>query len=173
MSRDKQRAFLQWTASMAWPPFSNTSHRTLRSLLFLQSWGLGTELSANSLLWPLVWFSDLFLLVFFILPLFVSLVQSPNIQLMPQPTLTPFYFPKPVFLPVCPVYLLCSLWMQNVHSAPMLCSLACPTAPAQMPSGPFMASFLQPTNESQGLFLCVYMETPFFSGISLLVPNIL
>lgn len=143
----------------------------MRSSLFLQSGGLGTELSANSLLWPLVWVSDLLLLLFFILTPFVSLVQSPNIQLMPQPTLTLLCFPKPVFLPVSPVHL-CSLWMQNILSAPMLCSLAYPTAPAQLPLGSFMASFLLPTRESQGLFLCVDVEIPFFSGISLLVPNI-
>lgn len=173
VNRAKQSVFLQWKTSVAWPPCCNMFHRTMRSSLFLQSWGLGTELSVNSLLWPLVWFSDLFLLVFFILTPFVSLVQLPNIQLMPQPTLTPFYFPKPVFLPVCLGYLLCSLWVQNIHSASMLRSLSCPTTPAQMSSGPFMASFLLPTCESQGLFLCVdIVETPFFSGISLLVPNI-
>lgn len=102
---------------MAWPLCLHISHRTMRSSLFLQSGGLGTELSANSLLWPLVWVSDLLLLLIFILTPFVSLVQSPNIQLMPQPTLTllcfPDHLPCPLMFSLDAEHSFCSCGVQS------------------------------------------------------------
>lgn len=95
------------------------SSRAVRNCDFFFNCGLWLLLSSNLVQFP-------------------SLVWPPHVQFMPPPTWTSYHSPNLIFLPAClpassVYYFLFGCWTLFPHG---VCSLACSTSPAWMPSRP-------------------------------------